>query len=97
MIDQQCVLNSRHTDCTDNGHWTKIFCVYGQQCTGNGLHINTLISRCRKTWAGDGWRAWGGGVAGKPRPVLDFNGKLLCAGARMMGVFGSDCSLEGGG
>jgi hypothetical protein len=45
---------------------------------------------------GDGWRAWGGGVVGKLRPVLGFN-ENLCVGARVMGVFGGDCSLEGGG
>jgi hypothetical protein len=49
---------------------------------GNGLHINTLISRCRKTWTGDSWHAWRGGMAGKPWPVLDFNGKFLCRNAR---------------
>jgi hypothetical protein len=49
---------------------------------GKGLHINTLISRGRKTWAGYGWRAWGGGVAGKPRPVLDFNDKFMCRSMR---------------
>jgi hypothetical protein len=63
---------------------------------GDGLHISTLISRGRKTWAGDGWRAWGGGVAGKPWPELDFN-KNICVGARVMGAFGGDRSLEGGG
>jgi hypothetical protein len=49
---------------------------------GNGLHINTLISRGRKTWAGDGWRVWGGGVAGKPWPELDFNVIFMCRSAR---------------
>jgi hypothetical protein len=62
----------------------------------NGLHINALMSCCKETWAGDSWRTWGGGMAGKPWPVLDLNEKILCVGARVMGVFSSDCSLEGG-
>ncbi len=33
LTGQQCVLNSRHTDCTDFGHWTEKICVRGQQCT----------------------------------------------------------------
>ena len=54
-MDQQCVLNSRHTDCTDletldNGP-KKSACVVSS-VLGIGLLINTLISRGRKTWAG---------------------------------------------
>jgi hypothetical protein len=33
LTGQQCVLNSRHTDCTGYGHWTGKNCVRGQQCT----------------------------------------------------------------
>ncbi len=36
----------------------------------NGLQINTLISRCKQTWAG-GLAHVGGGVAGDPWPALD--------------------------
>ncbi len=83
LTGQQCVLNSRHTDCTDFETLDigpkKSVCVVS--VLGNGLHINTLISRGRKTWAGDGWRAWGGGVAGKPWPELDFNEKFMCRSA----------------
>ncbi len=81
LMGQQCVLISRHTDCTDNEHWTEKSACVVSSVLGKGLHISTLISRGRKTWAGDGWRAWGGGVAGKPRPELDFN-ENLCVGAR---------------
>jgi hypothetical protein len=38
----------------------------------SGLYINTLLSRCKETWARDVWRMWGGGVAGSPWPVKDF-------------------------
>jgi hypothetical protein len=76
------MLNSRHTDCTDFGHWTEKSACVVSSVLGNGLYINTLISRSRKTWAGDGCRAWGGGVAGKPWPELDFNEKFMCRSAR---------------
>ncbi len=84
-MDQQCVLNSRHTDCTDletldNGP-KKSACVVSS-VLGTGLYINTLISRGRRTWAGVSWRAWGGGVAGKPWPELDFNVIFMCRSAR---------------
>jgi hypothetical protein len=87
LIGQQCVLISRHTDCTDNEHWTeKSACVVSSvlgkglqtnslcvvsNILSNALYINNMVSRCRETWAGDGWRAWGGGVAGEQQPALD--------------------------
>jgi hypothetical protein len=82
LIGQQCVLNSRHTDCIDKNIGPKKSVCIVSSILGKGLHINTLISRGRKTWAGDGCRAWRGGVARKPRPVLDFNGKFMCRSAR---------------
>jgi hypothetical protein len=85
LMGQQCVLNSRHTDCTDSEtfwYWTEKSACVVSSVLGNGLHINTLISRGRKTWAGDGWRAWGGGVSGKPWPELDFNVVFMCRSAR---------------
>ncbi len=45
----------------------------------NGPQINNPISRCKETWAGDGWRAWGGGVDGDPRPTLAFQWKDRCS------------------
>jgi hypothetical protein len=92
LTHQQCVLNSRHTDCTDYGQWTEKICVRGRQW----ISYKDFDIKGQKTWAGDGRCAWGGGVAGKPWPVLDFN-ENLCVGARVMGAFGGDCSLEGGG
>ncbi len=63
------------------GYWTEKSACVVSSVLGNGLHINTLISRGRKTWAGDGWRAWGGRVAGKPWPELDFNEKYVSENA----------------
>jgi hypothetical protein len=48
----------------------------------NGLYINALMSCCKEMWAGYGLRAWGGGVAGKPRPVLDFKENFVCRSVR---------------
>jgi hypothetical protein len=44
----------------------------------HGLHINALMSCCKKMWPGDGWRAWGGVVAGKLRPAMDFKKNFVC-------------------
>ncbi len=70
-------------------HWGRLYRQYGHffdwkiksmrvvsSVLRNGLRINALMSCCKETWAGDGWRAWGGGVAGNPRPVLDLNEKF---------------------
>ncbi len=71
------MLNSRHTDCTDYGYWTEKMRAW------SAVYLAMdLISRGRKTWAGDGWRAWGGGMDGKPWPELDFNEKFMCQSTR---------------
>jgi hypothetical protein len=64
LTDQQCVLNFRHTDCTDYGHWTEKIYVRGQQRSLQWNFIKQLISRCKEMWAGSGWRACGGGGRG---------------------------------
>jgi hypothetical protein len=54
-----------------------------------GLHVNTILSCCNETWAGSGWRAWGGGVwLGTCGQHWTSNGNIyvLFAGARVMGV-----------
>ncbi len=53
LTDQQCVLNSRHTNCTDYGHWTDKIYVCGQQRTMQWNFIKHLISCC--VWGGRGW------------------------------------------
>jgi hypothetical protein len=62
LIDQQCVLNSRHTDCTDNGHWTEKICERGQQCTWywtSYKHFDIIlqknVGRGRLACLGHGW------------------------------------------
>jgi hypothetical protein len=66
----------------------------------NGLHINTLISRCRETWAGDGWHALGGGAwLGIRGQHWTFKGTIyvLCCWSARDGRFNGDCSLGGVG
>jgi hypothetical protein len=57
MTAQQCGISDRQTYMVSS-------------VLHSGLYINTLLSRCKETWAGDVWR--GGGVAGSPWPVKDF-------------------------
>ncbi len=63
LIDQQAEFQTdRHTDCTDNGTYlADNFLRVVSSVLCNGLHLNTLMSRCRQTWVGDGWRVWGVG------------------------------------
>ncbi len=85
LTDQQCALNSRQkviqTVQTMNIGQKNSVCVVSNVLQ-NGLHINNLIPRCRETWAGDGWHAWGGRGWG---PAASTG--LGCVfGARVMGV-----------
>jgi hypothetical protein len=85
LIDQQSVLNSRQTDIQTvqtMDTWPKNSLRVVGSVLCNGLHINTLMSCCRETWAGNGWRMWGWGVAGKPRPVLDSKENFVCRNSR---------------
>jgi hypothetical protein len=62
----------------------------------NGLPINAMISFCLEMGAGDGWRC-GVGAWLENRSQYWTLRKILFAGACVMGVFGCDCSLGGGG
>jgi hypothetical protein len=63
----------------------------------NGLHINTMISRCRETWAGAaGTRGGGATCAGNPQQYWTFKENICFFGTRVMGVFDGDYSLGGG-
>ncbi len=81
--------NSRQTDIqtVQTMDDQKYICTWSAAYFVMDFKINTLISRCRKTWVGGGWRAQGGGVAVNLRPALDFQGnKLGDVGARAMSV-----------
>jgi hypothetical protein len=92
LIDQQCVLNSRHKDIqtVQTWTWTKKFvmCARSAAYSVMGLHVNTMLSRCKETWAGSAWRAWGGAWLGTCGQHWTYNGNIhvLFAGARVMGV-----------
>jgi hypothetical protein len=63
-------------------YWTEKICVRGQQCTWHWTSYKHFDITRQKNVGGEGWRAWGGGVAGKPWPELDFNKKFMCRSAR---------------
>jgi hypothetical protein len=91
-----CPLIKRVYTC--KGLWTldrKNLCAWSAVYLVMDFYKNFDIMRQKNVGRGRLARMWGG-VAGKPRPVLDFNGKFMCRSARD-GRFGGDCSLEGGG
>jgi hypothetical protein len=59
LTGQQCVLNSRHTDCTDYGHWTEKTACVVSSVLGNGLDItrqkNVGGGRLARMGWGRGW------------------------------------------
>jgi hypothetical protein len=97
LTGQQYVLNSRHTDCTDFGHRTEKICVRGQQCTWQwNSYKHFDITRQKNVGGGQLARVEVGAWLGN-RGQNWTSMKNICVGVRVMGAFGGDCSLEGGG
>ncbi len=75
MIDQQCVLNSRHKDTqtVQTWIWTKILMrAWSAAYSVMELHVNIMYHAAKKRGRGVAGARGGGGVVGDLRPTLDF-------------------------
>jgi hypothetical protein len=88
LTDQQCVLNFRHTDCTDFGHWTEKSMCAVSSVLYHGTSLNNLYHAAKKRGRGAAGARGGGVWLGTGGQLWTSKGNIyvLCTGARVMGV-----------